>query len=69
MIWLGANAQHPTLAHGIPALRYVADLRCGQYQIFVAHDLGHCRDNFGCESPLELFQAGLVIRIVENMFA
>src|SRR6267378_510094 len=69
MIGLDANAQHSALAYGIPAARYVPDLRRGQNQIFVAHDLGHGRDNFGSERPMELFQARFADRIVEDVFA
>ena len=39
MIRLHADAEHSALAHGVAAARDIADFRCGQHQVLVAHDL------------------------------
>ena len=67
MVRLCADAQHPTLAHGIPALRDIADLPRGQDKIFVTHDLGHGGYDFWSDPALNLPQLRFPGRIPEDV--
>ena len=64
VIGLDADTQHSTLAHGVAAACDVANPGAREHQILVAHQLGHCGDDFrddGALNPLYLKVCGSVI--------
>src|SRR5579862_606744 len=69
MIRLHANAEHSALAHGISAARHIANFRCGEDQILVAHDLRERGSDFWNNRALKFFQIRLGSCIVEDVFA
>jgi len=54
MVRLYADAEHAALAHRIPATRDISNLRRGQDQILIAHDLRHSGRDFRDDSSLDL---------------
>ena len=57
------------LSHCISAPCDIPDLGRSQHQIFIAHDLGDCRCNFGDDGPLELLQFRLAGSLVQHVLA